>query len=216
MSDNYILCCMRMKKRAPKKIVIFCGCFLLLCALLAWVLIPSTRARRAAEQMRQTLRAEGFKLELNQFALSGSHEQRLKADVLLHAGHSCAGILPMGFLDLLRPTATNAGIVLHTQARFPVNGGVALDWWPTLATLLDNAASSLDEACRAAGGGILRFEPSTGSGGEFVILYLTDLRSLAVTLAARSVVELHRSNHNAAFTNLLALTRLATEWDVEP
>jgi len=122
----------------------------------------------------------------------------------------------MGLLDLLRPTATNAGIVLHTQARFPLNGNVALDWWPALTTLLDNAAPSLDEACKAAGGGILRFEPSTGSGGEFVILYLADLRSLAVTLAARSVVEQHRTNHNSAFTNLLALTRLATEWDVEP
>lgn len=190
------------------------GVFLLLCCVAVWVLIPSTRARRQADRTRQTLRALGFKLDLKEFALSSSPDQRSRADTLLHAGHLCSGIVPMGLLDLLPPTATNAGIVLHAQDKFPA--GAAIDWWPTLAASMDAAGLTLDETCATIASGRFRFEPSTGSGGEFVILYLTDLRSLAVTLAARTILELHRSNHDAAFTNLLALTRLATQWDVEP
>jgi hypothetical protein len=203
-----------MNQPTPKRIVLICGCILLACAVVAWVVIPSNRARRTAERTRQKLRAEGFKLALKEFALSSSAEQRARADVLLRAGRLCAGILPLAPIDLLRPTASNAAIVLHAQERFPANGNV--NSWPALAASVDRAGGLLDDACAATGGGLLRFESSTGSGGEFVVFYLTDLRSLAAALAARTLVELHRSSHSVALTNLLALTRLATEWDIEP
>ncbi len=202
-----------MKKPAQKRIITL-GLLLLAAVIAAWVFIPSNKARRAAERTRRDLRAQGFKLDLIEFDFTNTAEQRDRARVILQAGRVSVGLLPMRDLDLARPTATNAAIVLHDQPTFLSN--FSTDGWSTLTEMLDERRSLLDQACAAACAGELRFEPATGSGGELIVLYVPELRALASALAARMVLELHRSNHLAAFSNLLAVTRLATAWRVEP
>jgi len=46
--------------------------------------------------------------------------------------------------------------------------------------------------------------------------HLTAVTSLAKLLSTRAVVELHDNHRDAAWTNLMAVTRLVTAWDPEP
>src|SRR5207253_10841672 len=84
-------------------------------AILVWLLAPSNRAKHAAERTLRTLRDKGFKLELSEFDLTATPEQRARADVLINAGRSCVGMLPARELDLVRPFAGIAAVVLHTK-----------------------------------------------------------------------------------------------------
>ena len=182
--------------------------------LLCWLLSPSSKAKLAAEETRRGLREAGFKLDLSEFDLSSSAEERSRADAIIAGGRASAGLLPRRELDLARPIATNAAVVLHRQQKLITD--YSEDFWPTLEAGLERISAKLDAACAAARSGRIRFEPIQSSTGELTVTHLVEVRSLASALAARTTFELHRSNHAATFSNLLALTRLTTAWDVEP
>jgi hypothetical protein len=191
--------------------------FLLALTFLAVVwLSPNTRARKAAERLRQTLRAQGFKLDVSEFDISCSDAQREQAILLVAAGHVCRDLWPARELDLARPIATNVAALLHTQPRLTTE--LSDDLWPALenAFAQPQVALALDRACAVLQTGPIRFDPVPGPAGDLTVTYLVDVRSLTAALAARTVCELHAGEHRRAFTNLLALTRLATQWDIEP
>ncbi len=54
------------------------------------------------------------------------------------------------------------------------------------------------------------------SNGSVLLPYLTGVKALAQTLAARTIIDLHDGNRDGAWTNLLGLTRLVTAWDPDP
>src|SRR5437870_3952516 len=118
-------------------------------AILVWLLAPSNRAKHAAERTLRTLRDKGFKLELREFDLTGTPEQRARADVLINAGRACVGMLPARELDLVRPVAGNAAVVLHTKEKWSL-GNSSDDFWPALASALERRGTVLDRAMDTA------------------------------------------------------------------
>jgi len=123
-------------------------------------------------------------------------------------------LIPNRGFDLFRPAGSNAAVVLSKEENFVTEYSTNL--WPTFRNDLSVRRAVLDNACTAILAGPIRFEPAKGFAGDFDLTYLAEIRSLAAALAARTLLELHDQHTDAAWTNLLALTRLVTAWETEP
>jgi len=100
-------------------------------------------------------------------------------------------------------------VVLSKEENFVTEYSTNL--WPIFRNDLGARQPGLDDACAAILSGPFRFEPVKTSAGDFADLtYPAEIRSLAAALAARTLLELHDQHADAAWTNLLALTRLST------
>ena len=76
--------------------------------------------------------------------------------------------------------------------------------------------AELDAACGSALSGPIRFNLNAGAGNGLLLPHLAGLKRLVQTLGLRAVLGLHDGNPEAAWTNLLAASRLVTAWDPEP
>jgi hypothetical protein len=178
---------------------------------LAW---RGNGAQRAVEEPRRALRSEGFKLELGEFQLATSTEVRERAAVLCAAGQACRNMSWPGMPELNRPVGTNAALVLWQQDRWETT--FSEDVWPALRERLAENQAVLDQTCAAALSGPVGFEPVVRPNGTVLYPHLANVKTLAWTLAARTILELHDNHRAAAWTNLLALTRLVSTWNPEP
>jgi hypothetical protein len=182
-------------------------------AVAAWLLIPNHKARNRAERTRRELREQGFKLEFSELDLLTSPEIQTRANALLDFGPP----MMLRGLDLMKPEGRDSAMVAWTEDPLPTD--TVTNLWPELRDELGLRRKALDEACNALLSGPFRFDPSSAppsARGNFPSSYLMSLRSLAVLLQARTVLELHDHNDELAWTNLLALTRLVTAWHIEP
>jgi hypothetical protein len=160
------------------------------------------------------LHEQGFKIDLGEFPLATSSELRARAAVLSAAGQ--AGWRPESRdnLPLMKQVGTNSALVIWNQERLATR--FSEDLWTELRDTLNENREEFDEACLAALSGPIRFEPVVQSDGNLLMPYLQHLRQLAPGLQARTVLALHEGKRLYAWTNLLALTRLATAWRPEP
>ena len=215
--------------------IIIVGFTTLVIAGAAFLFFSRDPAQRALEETRRALRQQGLKIDLAEFAFSTSPERRARAAALTMAGRGGppshpdesahrAGLM-QDRLDLMSVVGSNAALVVWKQAKLPPRPNPDYwvqrkrfeeDVWPELREILNEDRAGLDRACEAALSGPIRFELAASRGTAMSLPHLAALRHLAQLLGTRATLELHDGNQDAAWTNLLACTRLITAWDPEP
>src|SRR5665213_3244941 len=181
--------------------------------LLLFLYLTGNREQKALEETRLALRQQGFKIDLSEFNFTTSPELQNRANVLISA-KDAARLLPAQYnFPLLTPVGSNAAIVVWKQEKLPTS--YHADIWPNLEESL-NENDALDAACEAVLSGPIRFKLNASPGRNMLLPHLAPIKSLATVLATRAIVALHDNNKDSAWTNLLAMTRLVTAWDVEP
>jgi hypothetical protein len=194
-----------------------------ICALL---LLPSTSSeRRAVEKTRRELRQQGFKIDLSEFNFLTSPEMRVRATALTNAvsrpyGYGQPEIISQNFTSL-KAVGPNSALVIWKEDKLgddflnsPQYSGQ--DIWQVLRKKCDEDRAPLDAACVAALKGPFRFELTAGNGFAMLLPHLAMLKILDQTLGKRAFLELREGNKDAAWTNLLASTQLATAYEPEP
>jgi hypothetical protein len=188
-----------------------------------WVVPRPSPALRDLENTRRCLRQEGFKLELREFDLSLSPELSRRAALLGRTTRAelTNRISPnpiMGdirdFPALLTLADSNAASPAWKREHLKNYRGEAL--WPELRESLKECQSRLEAAREAAVSGPIRFEPIGSQYPGALLPYLGDMKSLAATFGTLTALALHDGDSDAAWTNLLAVTCLATAYEPEP
>ena len=201
----------------------------------AFLFFSRDSAQTALEETRRALRQQGFKIDLAEFNLSASAEFRARAATLTNAdllGSAFRGADPgrrtviiRQRQDLLPTVGSNAALVVWRQEKLPPQFGpnpwlarmqLEEDLWPALRETFDEERSALDAACEVALSGPIRFNLEASHGTAMLLPHLAALKNLTLILGARALLELHDGNKDAAWTNLLAFTRLVSAWDPEP
>lgn len=201
----------------------------------AFLFFSHNSAQTALEQTRRALHQQGLKIILTEFDFSTSPELRARATALtkadrggppFHPDESArrAGLI-QDRLDLMSVVGSNAALVVWKQAKLPPRPDPYYwlprkrfeeDLWPELREILNEDRAGLDRASEAALSGPVRFDLAASHGTAMSLPHLAALRNLAQLLGTRATLELHDGNQDAAWTNLLASTRLITAWDPEP
>lgn len=164
-------------------------------------------AQKDAEEARRRLRQQGFKTDLSDFDFSTEYETGVRAAAFTN-------IIYIRPTVLLQPCGSECAVVAWKQALFEEEEGYQL--FPAVEQVLATNQATLDSACAAALAGPIHFPLTAKRGSSMLLLHLAPLQNLAQALAARMVVDLREERYSAAWTNLLALTRLTTSWEPEP
>lgn len=184
-----------------------------LTAVSVWLLLPNNKARRAAERTRQSLRQQGFKLDLSKFDLPAA--AGLGTDEsLIPTADASRNFFAFRRLDVMRPVNSHSAMVTWKEED-PAGDYVTDYFWRDLRESLAQRNESLDRICEAVIAAPFRFKAVVETNGELRSDVLR-ARLLASAVAAQTMVALHDQNHSLAWTNLLALTRLVTAWQTEP
>src|SRR6266516_227249 len=185
--------------------------------LCVFVLLRSdSNEQRAVEVARSALRQQGFKTDLSEFDFSASAEFRARTAALAFAGpHLRRPPTPEGNPELMMPVGSNAARVIWQQFKL-ASSYSGEDVWPALRESLNENRAEMDAACAAALFGTIRFDLNANAGNAMLLPHLASLKNLIQMLANRAVLELHDGNRSAAWTNLLAASRLVTAYNPEP
>ena len=201
------------------RILLLVIAFFIVAAVL-W-LRPGNRGAKLVAETRKTLRQEGFKTDLSDFNFSTSPELRDREAAIQALLGTPAAELRTIDLNLLETVDSNSAVVVWKQlspknqsSRWPRFGDQMS--WDEFRQQLDEHTQPIDAACKAILSGPIRFELVASNGNALRLPYLAPLRGLADALCYRAVLELHDGNKDAAWTNLIAATRLVTAWDPEP
>jgi hypothetical protein len=187
---------------------------LVLTGVTVWLLFPNNKARRVAERTRTTLHQQGFKVDLSEFDLSAPAGIGTNNDLMTLAGDASRTMFSVRRVDLMRPVTSNSAMVTWNQESRNVD--LADDFfWSDLRNGLAERNVLLDRASEAVLSGPFRFRTLLATNADFGPDVFR-ARLLGSAFAARTILELHDQHHPAAWTNLLALTRLVTAWDTEP
>jgi hypothetical protein len=177
------------------------------------VLWQGNSAQKGVRETRRALQQQGFKTELAEFSIGLTPGQQFRTTSLTNAGQACRD-MPRGGLALMQPIGTNTALVIWKQDKWETP--FSEDALPEWRTELRRQRAPIEAACIAALSGPISFQPVTNPNGTVLLPHLSGVKALAQTLAARTLVDLHDANHEAAWSNLLALTRLVTAWKPEP
>jgi hypothetical protein len=175
---------------------------------------PANRARTTAEATRRVLRDRGFKLEFKDFQRTDLPQVPSTLEVLIQASYAYPHLYDQGAPRLMQPIGSNAAAVVWNQARLQT--GFVEDLWPELRRTLGESRAKLDPACAAILAGPIRCELGVLWSGELMNTNAGIFKRLSFSLSSRTLLELHDGNRNTAWTNLMALTRLVTAWQIEP
>jgi hypothetical protein len=191
---------------------------------------PDNSAAKAAAEARRALRQAGFKTDLSEFDFSASIEQRKREAALTNAAftrrmartaedYARQQLVSDGSALGLTTVGANAAIAAWKTE--PVGQRhSSLTWtgsyWAALREAFADVEPELNAACDAALSGVIRLDFNASQGSAMLLPQLAGMKSLANSLASRTMLELHDRNRAAAWTNLLAVTRLATAWDAQP
>ena len=189
----------------------------------AWLLSQApSPALRELDNTRRALRRDGFKLDLREFNLALSPELSRRAALLARTTraaitnrvHPFPIIEGVGEFPHLTPAGKDAAIPTWKLGKLKSYRDV--DLWVELGEKLNANQARLEGARQAAVSGPIRFEP-IGSGLPNALLpYLADLRSLANTFEALTMLALRNGERDAAWTNLFAVSCLVTAYSPEP
>lgn len=189
----------------------------------AFVALIDGAGKRAVAEARQSLRQQGFKTDLSEFDFSTSPELRQREHALTNASldrlvgspeqQARRSILQQEEPPLMQMITADAALAAWQRARLPNSEGA--DLWPAFRELFAADQQALDAAAAAALSGPIRFELDASQGLALLLRHLAPVKSLARTFGQRAVLKLHDGDVPAAWTNLLAATRLVTAWEVE-
>lgn len=180
------------------------------------VFIQSRRSDEAREAIMETSMAlwkQGFKTHFGDFEFKTDDPTAARANALTFLPESLIFGSNNANVDFLPEMSSNTIVIWKQDWLQGVDG--LLDW-SELHGVLDTNREALDAACRAALSGTIRFAPQVGGREEMWGDHLGGLRSLLRALSTRAMLELHEGNSDAAWTNLLAATRIVTAWEPEP
>jgi hypothetical protein len=181
-------------------------------ALTALCVLGTSQHSRAAsekdaEEARRSLRKEGLKTDLSDFDFSTDPATAARAAALTNAIISRPAVLLQG-------CGVESAVVAWKGTNFQeeAEGYQSL---PSVEQTLTNQAN-LDLACTAALAGPIHFPLMANHGSAMLLVHLATLKSISQALAARAILDLRDKRYSQAWTNLLAVTRLAAAWEPEP
>lgn len=187
--------------------------FLFICLVLAGIIGAVLHSRtesdvqKGAAEARRGLRQQGFKTDLADFDFSTDYATAVRAAAFTNSIYTRPA-------RLLQPCGTEAAIVAWKESSFEEEEGYQN--LPPVKVILATNQAILDSACFAALAGPIQFPLQAKQGSGMLLAHLAFLRALSQALAARVVDDLREERHADAWTNLLAVTRLATAWEPEP
>jgi hypothetical protein len=180
----------------------------------------SDRARAELKATQRSLRQQGFKVEPRDFDLSLSPELQRRAAALgvttraVLTNPARADLTVRDAPTLLQPVDTDAAQVVWRQENLwnsrNQNG------WLSLRQALATHQTRWEAIRQAALEGPIRFEPIGGVGPSALLPYLSDLKNDQVGCGVAAILALRDGAPQAAWTNLLAATCLATAYEPEP
>ena len=201
---------------SPKKVIwIILLCLLVLSTVTA--LFQLRRGKSVQQELadtRRALREQGFKTDLADFNFHTDAAMQSREMTLTFFGYTVPPATAADTINLLPIVADDSAIVIWKQ-----------DWlkgeednitWSDLREALEEIRPQLDTACDAALSGPIQFNLEASHGSAMLLRHLADMKKLALKFGARAVLNLHDGNKDAAFTNLLAQSRLVTAWEPEP
>ena len=194
--------------------VILCGIMVLSIVTALFHFSRGKSMQQEVEDTHRALRERGFKNDLADFNFHTDSAMQSREMALTFSGFIAQPATVTDMIDLLPIVADDSAIVVWKQ-----------DWlmsdrdqvkWSDLHEALEEIRPQLDAACDAALSGPIQFNLEASRGNAMLLRHLADIKKLALKLGARTVLNLHDGNNAAAFTNLLAQSRLITAWEPEP
>lgn len=201
--------------------------------MLFWLLVivatiyalPSLWQNNHGQQMldktREELRAQGFKTDLRDFDFSTSPEMRAREAAITNTGPSRSNPSFLADPDLMEVATPHSAVVAWQQSSLKVpdpqeEGKNDMISWDDFRQFADAQRTQADAACQAILSGPIAFNLDAQRGNYMFLPHLAVLRNLAFLLCGRTILALHDGDQTAAWTNLLAATRLVTAWQPEP
>jgi hypothetical protein len=185
------------------------------------ILRPNTGAQQAVAATRQALRDQGFKTDLSDFDFTTTVELRAREAILKITASDYHSEPFHDHPNLMENIGDDAAVVVWKQdflkrayPSWPDNNDKLT--WEEFRDALHTNQVPVDAACEAILSGPIAFNLEARKGNAVLLPHLAMLKNLTQTMGSRSVLDLHDGNRDAAWTNLLAATRLVTAWEPEP
>ncbi len=197
------------------------ACLLLASSAPAREDVSEATARRALEKTRLELRRHGFKTDVADFDFSFPPQLRDRETIRASAITNQRVAPFHNHPDVMESAATNKAIVIWQQRALirPVLSEPDIPHelsWDDFRDWIKRRQPQLDAACAAILAGPIQFDLAASDGDAMRLPHLPFLKELTQTLDERSLLALHDGWRDAAWTNLLAATRLVTAWNPEP
>lgn len=181
-----------------------------------FLLFPAAEQPDIVTKTRQTLRSEGFKTDLTDFDFSTSPEMQARESILKSAafvpGYGMLGQYP----ELMVICQSNSAFVVWKMDYLDMRNGNQKLAWSELRDFLAPNDDNLDAAAYTIFQGPIAFNLDARQGNMMRLPHLALLNGLVQGLSWRMMIALHDGDRGAAWTNLLAATRLVTAWNPEP
>ncbi len=187
-----------------------------LITFLSFAPAPSPSARRAMDNLEATrdlLRQQGFKTDLAEFDFSVSLEVQRRSAAVVSATMPFSD----GPVGSAIPSICDPDELIWSAAW--IEGRSTNSRWQGARALLDDYRQGLDVLCQVVLSGPIHFQPTPPRllmRGYHLVQMLPNVLRVSHLLSCRAFKELEDHNGTAAFTNLLAVTRLATAWNTGP
>lgn len=203
-----------MNSRAKKTIWWVAGAILVSALLMGWLQWRRGEdGQRAVGDLLAEMRAEGFKTELSEFSVTTDPATRARMAMLTFL-HNPIGYGPhQESMDYLPVETNDAAMVVWKRAKLAADSEPVQ--WADLHAALDTNDGALDQACAIAMSGPIQFDVDLSLSSSWMD-HLTALSHLSRALGSRVILQLHDNQPDAAWTNLVTMTRLATAWAPEP
>lgn len=181
----------------------------------------TTSARNALEKTRRELQQQGFKTDLTNFDFSTTFDAKVR-ELIVKASFTNRNMLSvMDHPELMEPAASNKAVIVWKQDSLWRQNPSWPDRshelkWEDFAEAINQNQSQIDAACGAILAGPIEFDLIASNGNHMLLPHLALLKNLTEMLNERAMLALHDGDRQAAWTNLMAATRLVTAWNPEP
>ena len=199
-------------------------------AISSFILMPlaSHGQPQTAEEIRREYHQQGFKTDVSDFNFTVSKEMSERGAALTNKG-PIVSPQPDTFLenaDLLTPVNDDSAIVVWKGPLAYSRGfrgysylydpGTEKDAWPAQRGLVEESREKLNAATKAILSGPYGFDLNASRGLYMPLRHVADLKRFTQMFAGAAMVALRDGEQDAAWTNLLAATRMVTAWQIEP
>jgi hypothetical protein len=201
-----------------QKLFLVVGAVVLLAGIYAvFIVISSSSAQGAVEKTKVELRKQGFKTDLAEFNFSvpsGERGFEMSLERLGPSGGPRARGEPFEPAQLMSRAGPNSAIVAWNQEFVDLRSDELS--WEEFAASEELHDPDFIAARAAVFSEPIRFNLDASRGMSMLLPHLAAMKRILMTCSSAMVVDLHNKNQEAAWTNLLAETRLVTAWEPEP
>jgi len=196
-----------------KKVVgtIVCGIVVLTIVSVLFLWSREKSMQQQAIDIRQDLRRQGFKTDLADFDITNDDQTRARERELIIFDTNPSEIRPIESLDLM-PVDSYGGVPVIWKQDLLQTSFDPITWEDVRESLVIKR-EALNNSCEVAIHYPIRLEWDASRRSGSFISHISSLSHLCSALNVRALLELHEGQSAAAWTNLLAATRLATAWE---